>query len=180
MRRRDGGGSSLSVRLDGGSGLDCRRCRTAWFIRHIYSASAKSTFRAPCRGRRRVGSRDRLSSERRVHRAQSTRSANRARSTRITTSSCTFYKLKSSFRQQGLKFSRSAYDRMFSFEARILHQPASFIRETVLSRSSVPPGHVAAGFGQACGGESRHREPAPRSLSWNRLYRRASSQSSFC
>lgn len=68
----------------------------------------------------------------------------------------------------------------YIFEARILHSRFSFIRETVISGNSVPPGRVAAGFGQACGGERRYREPDARWLFWNRLYRRLSSQSSFC
>jgi hypothetical protein len=39
--------------------------------------------------------------------------------------------------------------------AHILHNSDSFIREAVISRSSVPPGCVAAGV-DACGGEPLH------------------------
>ena len=55
------------------------------------------------------------------------------------------------------------------FEARILHLRSSFIRETATLHYSVPPGPVAAGSGQACGGPISQRESDPRSLFWNRL-----------
>jgi hypothetical protein len=56
-------------------------------------------------------------------------------------------------------------DVAFRCKARILHEDTSFIRESVTSHYSVPPDHVAAGFGHACGGEGHHREPSGRPLS---------------
>ena len=84
------------------------------------------------------------------------------KSTEITKPSCTFYKLGSTLHDVRTEVPRSANPHLPSREAHILHQRFAFISEAVISRSSVPPGRVAAGVNHACGGESHHRDDGVR------------------
>ena len=149
-------------------------------LRHIDSASAKSTFRTLAFETASI----RLA----IESAGVMQGLNDRRDALERPHAVKNYKLKLYLLQAGQAVGgtgdRSFPDRLkrsvSHFEARILHFDGSYIRETVIPRYSVPPGHVAAGFGHACGGPFRQRGSDVRSIFWNRLYRRASSQSSFC